>query len=313
MSPVSAPLFRDPIHDGAADPTVIWNRHEKTWWLLYTNRRANVPCQGVAWVHGTDIGIASSPDRGKTWLYRGIIQGLEYEPGRNTWWAPEVIWEAGVYHMYVSYVPGVPRDWSRPRYILHYTSKDLWQWDFESRLELSSQKVIDACVHRMPSGRWRMWYKDEANRSNTWAADSTDLYTWKVAGPVISGPGHEGPNVFQWKGYYWIVTDQWKGLGVHRSDDCENWTSQGRILDTPGSRPDDGGFGHHADVLVCGERAFIFYFTHPDRKPGEKHGFGDVHPYSDKRTSIQAAELEIPDGVLVCDRDRDFELDMGEE
>ena len=25
----SKPLFRDPVYDGAADPTVIWNRNEK--------------------------------------------------------------------------------------------------------------------------------------------------------------------------------------------------------------------------------------------------------------------------------------------
>lgn len=37
----AAPLYRDPITDGAADPVLIWNRQEKTWWMLYTQRRAN--------------------------------------------------------------------------------------------------------------------------------------------------------------------------------------------------------------------------------------------------------------------------------
>jgi hypothetical protein len=312
MSQVRAPLFRDPIYDGAADPTVIWNRQEKAWWLLYTNRRANIACEGVTWVHGTDIGVATSLDRGATWFYRGILEGLAYERGRNTYWAPEVLWHDGIYHMYVSYVPGVPHDWKWPRYILHYTSTDLWNWKFESKLELSSGKVIDACVHRMPDGMWRMWYKDEANRSNTFAAESRDLYSWKVLGPVITGPGHEGPNVFFWKGFYWMIVDQWRGQGVFRSSDCETWTSQEKILDKPGTRLDDGNIGHHADVLVSGERAFIFYFTHPDRKESDKHGFGDTHPYSAKRTSIQAGELELRDDVLVCDRDKDFVLDMGE-
>ena len=36
-----APLFRDPVTDGAADPVLIWNREEKKWWMLYTQRRAN--------------------------------------------------------------------------------------------------------------------------------------------------------------------------------------------------------------------------------------------------------------------------------
>ena len=110
MTEARAPLFRDPVYDGAADPVVIWNRDEQAWWLLYTNRRANVPCEGFAWVHGTDIGIASSKDGGRTWAYRGVLQGLEFERGRNTFWAPEILWHGGLYHMYVSYVPGIPVD-----------------------------------------------------------------------------------------------------------------------------------------------------------------------------------------------------------
>src|ERR1035437_7739267 len=55
-SPAPAPLFRDPIYDGASDPVAIWNRQERNWWLLYTQRRANVDGPGVARVHGCDIG-----------------------------------------------------------------------------------------------------------------------------------------------------------------------------------------------------------------------------------------------------------------
>src|SRR5579859_1059699 len=164
-----APLFRDPIHDGAADPTVIWNRREQSWWLLYSNRRANVKCQGVAWVHGTDIGVASSSDQGHSWLYRGTLDGLQFERGRNTFWAPEVIWHDAAYHMFVSYVPGVPHDWSGTRSIVHMTSRDLWDWHYESTLALSSDRVIDAAVHQLPNGQWRMWYKDEVNQSHTYA------------------------------------------------------------------------------------------------------------------------------------------------
>ena len=53
------PLFRDPVHDGAADPVVVWNRRERRWFMLYTNRRANdAAATGVTWVHGTRIGVA---------------------------------------------------------------------------------------------------------------------------------------------------------------------------------------------------------------------------------------------------------------
>lgn len=74
-----APLFRDPIYDGAADPVIIWNRQEESWWIFYTNRRAAGVNHGVSYMHGSDIGIASSADCGRTWTYRGIAGGLEYE------------------------------------------------------------------------------------------------------------------------------------------------------------------------------------------------------------------------------------------
>jgi hypothetical protein len=63
------PLFRDPVNDGAADPTLIWNRDRREWWMFYTNRRADLPglaANDVSWVHGTRIGIAVSRDHGAT-------------------------------------------------------------------------------------------------------------------------------------------------------------------------------------------------------------------------------------------------------
>jgi hypothetical protein len=301
-----APLFRDPIYDGAADPTIIWNPIEKSWWLLYTNRRANVSCQQFAWVHGTDIGIASSTDHGQSWLYRGVLQGLEFERGHNTFWAPEILFHDGLYHMYVSYVPGVPIHWTGTRHIVHMTSKNLWDWKFESKLHLSSDRVIDACIFQIPDGIWRMWYKDEVNHSHTFLAESKDLYSWEVKGPVITDCPHEGPNVFFWKGYYWMITDPWQGLGVYRSDDASKWKRQANILNQGGNRPDDYTMALHADVLVQDERAFVFYFTHPDRT--HKAEPPDSHPLSYKRSSLQVAELEFRDGSLSCNRDKPFDF-----
>jgi hypothetical protein len=187
------------------------------------------------------------------------------------------------------------------------TSANLWDWQLESILHLSSNRVIDACVYRLPNGRWRMWYKDEANQSHTYAADSDDLYTWTVAGPVITGFPHEGPNVFVYEGYYWMIIDPWKGLGVYRSDDCESWTSQASILDTPGQRQDDAAKGQHADVLVNGENAWIFYFTHPEATDA-KFSMDEVVPYAYRRTSLQVAQLKVNAGRLTCDRDEPFEF-----
>ena len=302
-----APLYRDPVFDGAADPSLVWNDAERAWWMFYTNRRANAPDaqDGVRWCHGTDIGIASSADGGRTWTYRGIAKGLEFEPGRNTFWAPCLVEHGRTYHMFVAYVRGVPADWSGDRHIVHYTSRDLVAWKCEGIIPLSSERVIDAFVYAKPTGGWRLWYKDEADGSHIYAADSDDLTKWTVAGPVVTGKAQEGTAVFFWRGSYWMLVDRWQGMAVLRSPDLLAWTEQPEtILGVPGKRPDDGDIARHGEVVVQGPEAYLFYFTHPagpkaHQEPG-RH-----------RSSIQVARLEVRDGRLVCDRDAPFPLELG--
>jgi hypothetical protein len=87
----AVPLFRDPVHDGAADPVVVWNRAKKVWWMLYTNRRADLASGGgVEWVHGTHIGIAQSADGGAHWKYVSEAD-IQFGKPDYTFWAPEVI------------------------------------------------------------------------------------------------------------------------------------------------------------------------------------------------------------------------------
>jgi hypothetical protein len=303
---VTAPLFRDPIFDGAADPTVIYNPHEDAWWMFYTNRRTTITIeQGLTWLFGSDIGVASSQDRGATWQYRGIVEGLAFEWGRGTYWAPEVFEHEGLFHMFVTYIRGVPVNGPPVALnIHHYTSRDLISWTHLGIVPLHSDKVIDACVIERPDGGFRMWYKDESTRS-TWAADSDDLCTWTATGEVVTSPGgHEGPNVFWFGGSYWLIVDSWRGQLVHRSGDLTNWEPAGTILGSEigerHRRPDDVGPGLHGDVVVSGGQAWIFYFTHPDRS-------GPQHPtVRSRRSSIQVAELRVVDGRLVCDRDADI-------
>lgn len=304
-----APLFRDPIFDGAADPVVVWNRSEQTWWMIYTNRRATAGGPKFAWVHGTDLGVASSADGGQTWTYRGTLTGLEHEWGHNTFWAPEIFWHERTYHMYVSYIQGVPHDWAgHDRHILHYTSTDLLSWTLHGKLELSSDRVIDACIYPLPNGKFRMWYKDEANSSHTYAADSPDLYQWDVIGPVITGRAHEGPNVFRFRDSYWMIVDEWRGQSVYQSDDLEHWEWNSLILNQPGTREDDGVIGLHADVVVQDDEAYIFYFTHPDRNEDVDHASEPA-----RRSSIQAARLDVVDGVMVCPRDEELQMKLRPE
>lgn len=302
-----APLYRDPIHNGATDPLLVFHRGERAWWLFYTARRADAPVQpGVAWVHGTDIGIASSRDGGLTWDYRGTAAGLDIEWGRHTYWAPEIIDDGETYHMYVSVVRGVPTSWGRGREIRHYTSGDLATWRYVSTLDLSSPRVIDAGVAARPDGGWRMWYKDEDHGSATWYADSDDLASWRVGGPAVTHAPHEGPCVFRLGGAWWMVVDEWHGLRVLRSEDLLTWQVHGLLLDRSGSRTDDQGFGHHASVVTDGaDEATIVYFTHPERsepgQPGASETAGD--PGRARRSAVQVARLRVSGGTVVCDRD----------
>lgn len=295
------PLFRDPVHDGAADPTVVYNRQEHKWFMFYTNRRANLTnAVGVSWVHGTRIGIAESVDGGATWQYRGVAQ-IPYGEGDYSHWAPEVLWHSNLYHMFLTFVPGMHTDWSGTREILHLTSTNLLQWQPESVLKLSSSRVIDACVLRLADGTWRLWYNNESDHKSICYADSSDLYHWQDRGKAIGDRAGEGPKVVRWKDCYWMVVDNWQGLGVYRSDDALNWKRQpANLVDQPGHGPDDQVKGGHPDVVVSGDRAFLFYFTHPGRRGEGQKKDG----YEPRRSSIQVVELEHQDGALTCDGDR---------
>jgi len=319
VDPAPKPLFRDPVHDGAADPVVVWNPHVQRWWMFYTNRRANVPgLSGVAWVHGTRIGIAESADRGTTWTYLGTADiDLPVEVGGDsetaTHWAPEIVTAPdGAHHMFLTVVPGVFDDWKHPRRIAHLTSSDLRRWTYRSTLALNSDRVIDAGVHRLPDGTWRLWYNNERDRKSIYYADSPDLYTWTDRGKctgVGERPG-EGPFVFTWRGRHWMLVDLWRGLGVYRSDDFEHWTAQAEnLLAQPGRGLDDSVIGGHPGVVVNGDRAFLFYFTHPGRTPEAQRAKLDTT--EQRRSSLQVVELREKDGVLSCDRDAPTFVDLG--
>lgn len=305
-----APLFRDPIYDGAADPVVIYNPAKKEWCLFYTQRRANVESPNVAFCYGTAIGLATSTDHGKTWVYKGAPK-LEFEDGQNTFWAPDIIHENGLYHMFVAYIQGVHNDWGGSARIAHYTSADLWNWKQVGFLKLSSDHVIDPTFMKLPDGKWHIWYKDETRNSNTMTGWSSDLKTWTIQDtPAIGGKPHEGPKIFRFHNAYWMVTDEWAGLRVYKSADAKVWERQGMILDKNGTRPEDSPTGAHADVVVVGDKAYVFYFTHPGRKT---HFAATLKPngtysYDEKRSSIQVAEIIFKDGTLTTLRDEPFDF-----
>ncbi|MDP4261256.1 MAG: family 43 glycosylhydrolase [Bacteroidota bacterium] len=301
------PLFDDPVCHGAADPVVVWNSQAKSWWMFYTNRRATLTdSTGVAWVHGTRIGIAESKD-GRTWKYRDTAN-INYRPDSGyTFWAPDINENKGLYHMYLTYVPGIFNNWNHPRHIIHLTSKDLMNWQYESTLNLVNDKVIDPSIFQLPDGSWRLWYNNEKDGKSIWYADSKDLYHWEDKGKAIAARG-EGPKTFQWRGKYFMIVDVWKGMEIYSSDDLLHWTKQpSRILEEPGKGLDDQAIGGHCDVVVNNDRAYVFYFTHPGRrkdKPAVRNSF------EDKRSVIQLAELKYANGEITCNRDEPAKIQL---
>lgn len=303
------PLFRDPVFDGAADPVLVYDKQGSRWLMFYTNRRANANgLSGVAWVHGTRIGMAQSVDGGASWHYLGtaaINDGTGVE--NPTHWAPEIIREGDTYHMFLTVVPGIFEDWKHPRSIVHLTSKDLKSWGSPEEIKLSSDRVIDACVFHLPDGTWRMWYNNEKDKKSIYFADSADLKTWTDKGKAVGDQGGEGPKVFRWKDIYWMITDVWQGLAVYKSEDAVRWQrQQGNLLREPGKGADDQVKGGHADIVVSGDRAFLFYFTHPGKRGADTRA--DTN--EQRRSSIQVVELEYKHGWLTCDRDKATQIKL---
>src|SRR6478736_5514063 len=309
-------IFRDPIHDGAADPVVIWNPHVKRWWVFYTNRRANVTNEpGVAWVHGTRLGIAESATGGASWSYSGTAEielPAEYGGPNITHWAPEIFTAPdGMHHMFLTVVPGVFKDWNHPRRIVHLTSSDLRNWRDPKPLTLASDRVIDACVLRLGEGTnqfWRLWYNNERDRKSIYFADSPDFVNWTDKGKAAGQHRGEGPKVFRWKNTCWMIIDAWQGLAVYRADDALNWERQsgGNPLQQPGTGEDEEVMGGHPDVVVNDDRAFLFYFTHP----GRRETVSKDNAYEQQRSSILVTELFYRDGKLICDRDQITDINL---
>ena len=80
-----------------------------------------------------------------------MVEGLDPYEGRNTLWAPEVVFAEGRFHMFVTHIVGVPSQWAgHDRRILHHVSDDLRHWDYLGIVPLASGRVIDAAVHPLP-------------------------------------------------------------------------------------------------------------------------------------------------------------------
>jgi hypothetical protein len=289
-----APLFDDPLFHAPTDPHVLWNPVKHEWSMYYTQRRGTLaPANGVDWVHGTAIGLATSPD-GITWKYEGTCQGDQGlgDPIKNncTWWAPGLIYDGNSLHMFVTYVDGIYTKWEGKRFIKHFTSTDGVNFKFADTLTLSSDRCIDAMVYSIDN-TWYLVYKDEAHGSRTYSVSSKDLATWSEPKEITKEGSQEAPWVMRWKDTWWLITDSTRnpGLRAYTSPNgIDSWTFSNAFLAEPGRRTEDQRPGAHPAIIVQGDRAFIYYFT-----DGRKT---DV---------IQLAELELtPDKKLTVNRDK---------
>ena len=144
-----------------------------------------------------------------------------------------------------------------------------------------------------------MFYNNESDKKSIWYADSPDLEHWTDRGKLIADERGEGPKAFRWRGKWWLIIDVWHGLAVYRSDDGERWSRQpGTLLEKPGKGEDDQVIGGHPDVVVSGDCAYLFYFTHPGRKEGVR-----ADNYETRRSAIQVVELQQNGDWLTADRD----------
>ncbi|MEJ2503016.1 MAG: hypothetical protein P8177_06810 [Gemmatimonadota bacterium] len=159
----------------------------------------------------------------------------------------------------------------------------------------------------LPDGTWRMWYNNEVDGKSIYYADSPDLYGWTDRGKAMGERSGEGPVVFSWRGTTWMIVDVWEGLGVYRSDDLVTWERQeSNLLGQPGTGLDDQVIGRHAGVVVVGDRAYLFYFTHPGHYMAPRPPAG----YAGRRSSIQVVELRLENGILSADRDAPTRIDL---
>ena len=310
-STIPAPLFADPNYHGSCDPEIVWNPKLDEWFIYYTARRAK---RETATYVGTPIGVISSRDLAE-WIFHGYcsFDGIKGQPDMGqTYWAPGIIRSGNTLHMFVTYKDNAEPPWGGKGVIRHYRApvdEPVDGWELVGVPDFAQPDPIDVTVIGV-EGRYHAYYRVGSGGGIHWAV-SDDLIQWqnkgKCPGDVNSddrGYGYqEAPYVFKFGGYWWMLTDPHKGLAVFRSDDAITWSLQQRILEKPGTRPQDNTLARHPSAAVIDGRAFLFYHVEPNRPyptpPAEQR------TVRQKLSFLQIAELKVADGELVCDRNAD--------
>ena len=96
----------------------------------------------------------------------------------------------------------------------------------------------------------------------------------KHKGKAVGDRGGEGPKVFYWKEYYWMLVDNWAGMSLYRSKDLTSWENQPeRILEKPGTGAEDGANGAD-EPCENGRRADRL---HPTARDGQRSVASNSH------------------------------------
>ena len=193
-------------------------------------------------------------------------------------------------------------------------AKDWWETE-DLGGKIGKVKVSDGPVGLRCLAITDSWENDSIYPSVAYPCYQMLSQTWDTQlaqemGRAIADEPHEGPNVFYWQNKWWYIGDYWKGQKCFSSDDCTNWEYAGMILDKPGKRPHDQAIGNHADVLVLGEEAYIFYFSHvpvPEELDKTK-----PLPQEYRTLAVQVARLHTDGRMLYCDRDEEFDFVLPE-
>ncbi len=303
-----APLFADPVYNGTRDPEMIYNPTAKEYWIYYTSSR---PVKNIGNFVGTPIGIAGTKDFVK-WRFVGYcsFNGIGGKPdAKHTYWAPGIYIEGDTANMFITFKEDTIGPWGGESRLDHYKApvSDMQKgWKFFKTVTKEPQ-AIDATVVKIGK-TYHLWYRNCITEPcGIYHATSTDLSKWNFEGKAEGDINNiettkiryqEGPYVFYWKNYYWMITDQGNALAVYRSFDARTWKYCGNILGVEGgSRLFDSNNGKHASVKVINDRAFIFYHIEPYSK--ETNQIFPGHKYT---CFLQMSELNFDGEKLKCDR-----------
>ena len=234
---------------------------------------------------GTDLGLASTPDGGATWIYRGVMLGLDLPAadrrealpkgsstqqfGGATWWRPAVISvrdEMGeVYHGFFSQWEQ-PHEWGYWK-VIHYMSRDLKNWNFVSFVRNSTcppqastsahcQVAYDSCVFQISDGRYVLFSGGPSpgfTGPHPELLCSWDLYAWTTCESTLQLYEHfasmnRSPGV---EGLH--VTGRNRATVTWEGYSWMNWEGRGPTKGRPGmanmARSKDGGLHWEASEV----------------------------------------------------------------